>query len=164
MKTYSGKYKPVNPSKYKGDPESVVYRSKWEFYVMRHLDNNKSVVEWSSEEIVIPYRYDIDGRYHRYFPDFYVKYNNGKSLLIEVKPAKETAPPRTPERKTKRFITESLTWVKNCNKWKSAEDYAKDKGWNFVIWSENDLISMGIMPKSIKPLKKMKPFTKKKTK
>ena len=34
---------------------------------------NSSVQEWGSEEIVIPYVSPVDGKRHKYYPDFYVK-------------------------------------------------------------------------------------------
>ena len=40
---------------------------------MVFCDRNSSVLEWGSEEIVIPYRSPIDGRAHRYYVDFYIK-------------------------------------------------------------------------------------------
>jgi hypothetical protein len=40
---------------------------------MLHLDKNPSVVSWSSEEIIIPYKSPADGKWHRYFVDFYVQ-------------------------------------------------------------------------------------------
>ena len=60
-----------------------------------------------------------------------------------------------------------MTYVKNMNKWETAEGYAKDRGWEFQIWTEKTLTEMGIMPKqstkgALKPLKKLKPFRKKK--
>ena len=95
--------------------------------------------------------------------DFKVTWKNGKTTLIEVKPSKETRPPSGSKR-TKRYISEGYTYVKNMNKWQAANEYAKDRGWNFEIWTEVELRLMGIMPKQLKPLKKMKPFTRKKTK
>lgn len=155
---YSGKYKVKNPEKYKGDPTGVQYRSLWEKYVMMYLDKSTNVVSWSSEEVVIPYRYDVDGRVHRYFVDFFVEYSNGQKVLIEIKPSKELSPP-TGNRRTKRYIVESYTYIKNTNKWEAAREYAKDQGWEFQIWTEKNLQAMGIMPKSLKPLK---PFRSKK--
>ena len=69
-KTYKGVFKPKNPSKYRGDPTNIIYRSRWELLFMRYLDNNSGIKEWASEELIIPYRSPIDGRVHRYFPDF----------------------------------------------------------------------------------------------
>lgn len=156
---YSGKYKVKNPSKYRGDYSNVVYRSMWERHVMRYLDEHPNVVAWSSEEIVIPYLYEVDQRYHRYFTDFFFETKQGKKVLVEVKPDKETRPP-TGSRRTKKYITEGYTFVKNSNKWDAAREYAADRGWSFEIWTEKTLHAKGIMPKSVKPLKKLKPMPK----
>ena len=44
---------------------------------MVYCDNNESVIEWGSEEVVIPYKSPWDGRIHRYFPDFFtVRYES----------------------------------------------------------------------------------------
>jgi len=130
---------------------------------MQFFDQTDAIKEWSSEEIVIPYLYEVDKRYHRYFMDFKVVWENNTTTLIEVKPNKETKPP-TGNRRTKRYITEGYTFVKNQNKWEAANEYAKDRGWDFQIWTEIELRRMGILPKSTRPLKKMKPFSRKKTK
>ena len=57
---------------------------------MVYCDNNESVIEWGSEEVVIPYKSPWDGRIHRYFPDFYCKIRKHdgsvERLIIEVKP------------------------------------------------------------------------------
>lgn len=167
MKTYKGIYKIKNPQKYKGDTDNVVYRSGWEMNVMNWCDTNSSVVEWSSEEVIIPYLCETDKRMHRYFVDFYVKYRNGRVVLIEVKPAKETLPPKGAGRgaSRKRYLTEGMTYIKNVSKWKAANEYCKDRGWHFEIWTENELRNMGILPKPLgkkpfKPLKKLKPYRK----
>jgi trans-aconitate methyltransferase len=78
--SYKGYYKPSYPNKYKGDPNNIVYRSLWERKFMVYCDTNENILEWGSEEIVVPYKSPVDNRYHRYFPDFYIKYKdvNGK--------------------------------------------------------------------------------------
>lgn len=161
---YSGRYQVVNRNKYKGDPDNVVYRSLWELSCFRWCDGNPKVKAWSSEEIIIPYYYDVDKKYHRYFPDLKIVMEN-KTLLVEIKPDKETKPP-TGARKTKKYINEGLTYVKNMNKWAAAEDYCKDRKWEFQIWTEDTLIDMGLLPKKMpgkikKPLKPLKPYRKK---
>ena len=40
---------------------------------MVYCDKNDKILEWGSEEIQIPYFLPTDGKYHRYFPDFYIK-------------------------------------------------------------------------------------------
>ena len=71
--SYKGRYIPTNPKKYKGDPQNIIYRSLWERKFMVYCDTNDSVIEWGSEEVIIPYLSPWDGRMHRYFPDFYIK-------------------------------------------------------------------------------------------
>jgi len=158
MKTYKGFYRVKHRSKYRGDPDNVVYRSMWEARCFSWCDNNSSVKNWSSEEIVIPYLYEVDKKYHRYFVDLKITFKDGKTLLVEIKPEKETTPPKNPGRKTKRYLNEGMTYIKNMNKWKAANTYAKDRGWQFQVWTEKTLQSMGILPKQMKklpPLKKI---------
>jgi hypothetical protein len=161
---YSGKYQVMNRSKYKGDPDKVVYRSMWEKYVFIWCDTNPSVKKWSSEEIIIPYYYDVDKKYHRYFPDIFIQ-TEQKTILVEIKPDKETKPP-TGQRRTKKYINESLTYVKNMNKWEAANEFCKDRGWDFQIWTEDTLRDMGLLQKKMpgkikKPLKPIGPYRKK---
>ena len=158
---YSGRYKVKNRKKYKGDPDKVVFRSMWERYCFRWCDESSEVKYWSSEEVVIPYFYDVDKKYHRYFMDLKITFTNGKTILVEIKPEKETLPPKRPD-KSKRYINEAMTYVKNMNKWEAASKFAKDNNWGFQIWTEKTLTKMGIMPKQIKPLKPLKPIRKKK--
>lgn len=159
MKTYSGKYKVKNRKKYKGDADNVVFRSMWERNAFAWCDDHSEIKEWSSEEVVIPYYYDVDKRYHRYFIDLKITFKNGKTILVEIKPAKETQPPKRPD-KSKRYLTEAMTYVKNQNKWAAASEYAKDNGWSFEIWTEHKLEALGINKKQLKPLKPLKPFKK----
>lgn len=165
---YSGKYTVKHRSKYKGDADNVVYRSMWERHCFSWCDMNSSIRSWSSEEVIIPYFWDVDKRMHRYFMDLKITYKDGRTVLIEIKPEKETKPPKRPD-KSKRYISEALTYVKNMNKWEAAQSYAKDRKWTFEIWTEKTLTEMNILPKqskkgALKPLKPMKPFRKKKPK
>lgn len=141
---YSGRYKVQNPSKYKGDHTRVVYRSLWEKACFKWCDRNDKVKKWSSEETVIPYFYEVDKRYHRYFVDLTIVFENNETWLIEIKPKGQTRPPVYKGRKTKRYISESIEFVKNQNKWKAATEYASDRGWKFVVWTEDTLRKLGI--------------------
>lgn len=140
-----GKFRPKHPEKYKGDPAGITYRSSWELKLMGTLDNNPDVIEWSSEELNIKYRSPIDGKIHRYFPDFVVKKKNASdgrivTVMIEVKPAYQTVPPKVQSGKpSKRYITEVHNWGVNSAKWKAAEEYCLDKGWQFIKMTEYDL-------------------------
>ena len=141
--SYKGRYTPKNPKKYKGNPYNVIYRSLWERKFMVYCDHSESIIEWGSEEIVIPYKSPWDGRIHRYFPDFYIKIktNEGttKKLIVEIKPKKQTKAPKEPERKTKRYLNEVRTWGVNSSKWRYATEWCKDNGMEFKILTEDDL-------------------------
>ncbi len=138
MKYKQGKYFPRLPSKYKGNPRNIIYRSSWEYKFMKWCDQTPSVQEWGSEEIVIPYISPVDGKRHRYYPDFYLKVNN-KKYMVEVKPARQTKEPKTQRKHTKRYITEVVTWSINKAKWKAATEFCKDYGWEFMLITEKEL-------------------------
>ena len=59
---YSGRYRVKNTNKYEGDAKDVVYRSLWEKHAFKWCDNNPKVIKWSSEEVIIPYLYEVDKR------------------------------------------------------------------------------------------------------
>ena len=154
---YSGKYQPSFPKKYKGDPTNIIYRSLWERSVFGWCDNNPSVKYWSSEEVIIPYYYEVDKKYHRYYVDIKMVFKD-KTLLVEIKPEQQTLPPVGPK-KTKKYITEGLTYIKNMNKWEAANNYAKDRGWEFQIWTEKTLQEIKLLSKPVPgKLKKYKPL------
>lgn len=138
-----GKFKPKNPVKYKGDPTTIVYRSSWELRFMAYLDAHQDVIQWSSEELIIPYRSPIDGKVHRYFPDFQVQKRKQdgtiETMVIEIKPDKETRPPVVQNKPTKRYLREVYTWGINSAKWKAAEEFCRDRKWKFAIMSEQHL-------------------------
>jgi hypothetical protein len=146
--SYKGRYKPNFPDKYKGDPTNIIYRSSWERNCMVYFDLNPKIIQWSSEEIVIPYKSPIDGKWHRYFPDFFVKIKNTsktekeyqiETILIEVKPFKETIEPKIKKRMTRQYLVEVQKWGINSAKWKAALEYCKDRNWQFKILTEKEL-------------------------
>jgi hypothetical protein len=140
---HQGYFKPKNPQKYKGDPTNIIYRSGWELKFMLYVDSHPDILEWGSEEFFIPYRSPIDGKIHRYFPDFYIKKKDkdGKlqTLVIEIKPLKQTIEPQKQNKKTKRYINEVMTWGINSSKWKAAKEFCKNRDWQFLILTEKEL-------------------------
>jgi len=151
-----GVYKPKNTTKYKGDPTNIVYRSSWELKFMRWCDETSSVIEWSSETIVVPYRSKVDELIekkkklnykimHRYFVDFYVKLKTKdgtiKRWLVEVKPYSQTIEPVKPDKaKNSRSYTNALLrWWINDAKWKAAREYAADRNMEFRLITEKEL-------------------------
>jgi len=124
---YSGKFRPINIEKYRGNHLNIIYRSLWERKFMKYCDKNPNILEWGSEEIIIPYRSPLDNRIHRYFPDFYIKVreNTGqiKKYIIEVKPN----------------VREVYEYAKNQAKWKAAKEYCLDRSLTFKILTEDHL-------------------------
>ena len=141
--SYKGRFKPKNRQKYKGNISEVVYRSSWELKFMQYCDTNNKILKWSSEEIIIPYKSPVDNRVHRYFPDFYVKYKDVKGKIrekvVEIKPAKQVSEPKVQKRRTKKYVTEVCTYATNQAKWAAAEDFCKDRRWEFQILTEKEL-------------------------
>ena len=140
---YSGKYRPRFPKKYKGDASNIVYRSSWEARCMNYFDLNENVLWWASEEVIIPYKSPIDGRYHRYYPDFVinVRQRDGKTktLMIEVKPENQKNAPKVRARQTKKYINEVVTYAVNQAKWDAATEYCNDRMWEFKVLTEKDM-------------------------
>lgn len=140
---YKGKFTPSNFQKYKGDPTKIIYRSLWERKFMVWCDTNPNILEWGSEEFFIPYISPVDGRQHRYFPDFYVKLRTVtgqiKRYVVEVKPLAQCKMPKKPSRQTKKYISEVKTYAVNQAKWKAAVDFCEDRLWEFKIITEKEL-------------------------
>ena len=131
---------PKNPKKYNGDVDNIWVRSSWEQKVLKWLDENSNVLEYSSEEIKVPYISPIDGKYHNYYPDVIAKVKrfdgNISVYMIEIKPYAQTLEPKPKKRITKSYINEVYTWGVNSAKWKSASEYCRRKGWVFKILTE----------------------------
>ena len=143
-KSYKGRYRPKNKNKYKGNPANVIYRSLWERRFMVYCDMNPAILEWGSEELIIPYKSPLDSKIHRYFPDFYIKYKDkeGKlrKLIVEVKPKKYTvAPTKKPKRKTMKWQNEVREYLKNTAKWEAAKQWSGKRGMEFTILTEDVL-------------------------
>jgi|TARA_B100000900_G_C20384911_1_gene636086 hypothetical protein len=137
------KYKPEYPRKYKGDVSNIICRSSWERKFCRWCDLNESIVSWGSEEFYIPYVSPVDNRVHRYFPDFIIKVKEStgkiKTYVVEVKPERQTLPPKTPKRQTKSYLYECKTYAVNQAKWKAAKEFCDDRRIEFKIVTEKEL-------------------------
>ena len=116
-----GRYKPSNPEKYNGNIKKITYRSMWERRFMLYCDRSPKITEWSSEELHIPYVSPKDNRWHNYYPDFVIKTNTGRSIIIEIKPYFQR------------------TYAVNKAKWKAANEYGKEKNMEFKILTEREL-------------------------
>ena len=135
------RYVPRNPAKYKGDPTKIICRSLWERRFAKYCDDTPGILHWSSEEVVIPYVKPTDGRVHRYFVDFWIEVQSTSGLkrfLIEVKPKSQTAPPKK-KRQTRRYLAEVMTFATNKAKWQAADEYCRQRGWTFLVLTEDHL-------------------------
>lgn len=137
-----GIYKPKHSNKYIGNGNPI-FRSSWEKKFFEFCDNTETIICWASEPIPIPYYCPIDNKKHKYFVDFYVEILEGtikKKYLIEIKPYKQTIPPKESKRKKKQtLLYEQLTWVKNQYKWEAAKKFAASNGMEFKIITEKEL-------------------------
>ena len=172
---YKGKYVLKKPEKYIGNIGNITYRSLWERSAFVWLEKNDDVIKWSSEELIIKYLSEVDNRIHSYYPDLFIEYSNGKKLIVEIKPHKQTLPPRniddlkkTSSKSTlslkRKFIAESITYVKNTSKWKAANHFCEKHGMEFQIWDEYILKQLGIYTMSpLKAKRRNRRSSKKKT-
>ena len=106
------------------------------------LDADPNVIAWSSEEIAIPYISPIDGRRHRYFPDFVVEVkedNEINKIMVEIKPKHQTKAPSIQKKPTKKYINDVKTWGVNSAKWEAAEKYCNKNNMEFQILTEDNL-------------------------
>ena len=136
-------YHPVNPDKYIGDLSEIVYRSSWERHLFQFCDSSSNIVKWSSEPFAIKYWDESTMKTRRYFPDAYMEVlqpdGTTKKYLVEVKPYKQTLPPKEGRKKTRTYINECNTYAKNQSKWKFAEDFCRNNGMEFIIITEKNL-------------------------
>ena len=143
-KTLSGKFRPRNPDKYKGDPSNICYRSSWELKFMQWLDDREQVLSWSSEEKCVWYYDPVAKKKRRYFPDFIIKFKRHDGIIVEevveIKPQKQVdGPPINPKRKTQQWIRQVHMYVTNRAKWEAAATWAEDQGMNFRLLTEKQV-------------------------
>ena len=101
-----------------------------------------NVVRWSFEAVRVPYLSPVDNKVHFYIPDFLIEIKKGnlvETLLIEIKPKKQTKRPEANKKQKKTILMENLTYAVNIAKWKAAEKYCNENGIKFKILTEEDL-------------------------
>ena len=62
-----------------------------------------------------------------------------KKYIIEVKPQRQTKPPARPKRQTKGYLREAFEYAKNQAKWKAANEWCLDRGFEFKVITEKEL-------------------------
>ena len=112
-----GIFVPNNQDKFIGT--KATYRSGLELKFFRFCDTNLNVLEWGSENIVVPYKSPLDNRHHKYYVDNFVVIREGnevKKYLVEIKPYSQTKKPQTKYRKKQHLIYEQKAYVTNTLK------------------------------------------------
>ena len=146
MATHKGLFKPRNPAKYNGNPNTIRYLSWWEFRYMQYLDKETSVRTWASEEFFLHYFRADTGRIAKYYPDFFVEYIDGSKEIIEIKPLRETQPPKqSPNKKRKTLIREAITYETNQSKFAAARAFCSKNNMKFRIITEIELKRMKLI-------------------
>lgn len=143
-----GRFFPRNPSKYIGNPHNIIFRSAWERTFMEHCDREENVLQWGSEELIVPYYFTADSKWHRYYPDFVlnVKTKTGQqqTWMVEIKPSSQVQHPGTKRYSNpRRQLREAVEYAKNQAKWAAATAYCANKGWKFMILTEKELYPNG---------------------
>lgn len=140
-----GYYKPIHPHKCT-NTGSIQYRSGLERNFMIWCDKNAKVLEWGSENVIIPYLSPVDQKVHRYFVDMYIKMKEVDRIgkyLVEIKPYKQTiAPVPSKRKKESTVIYEQATWLINQAKWDAARQFAVKHGMKFIIITDEDIEKM----------------------
>ena len=136
-----GIFQPKHPEKFIG--KFAIFRSSYERKFFLWADKNPNVLEWGSENIVVPYISPLDNKYHRYFVDNYIiikEGNNIKKYLIEIKPFSQTQKPKPSNRKKKSTVLyENTQWIINQAKWEAAKKFAASRNAEFLLLTEKEL-------------------------
>ena len=78
-----GIYRPIHHKKFLGK-KYPQYRSSWELHFFKWCDHNPNVLEWGSENIIVPYISPLDNRAHRYYVDNYIAIKEKIGLAIHL--------------------------------------------------------------------------------
>jgi len=135
-KFMQGKYLVQESAKYVGSKEPT-YRSSWELAFMRMCDAHPNITKWASENVKIPYRSPLDGKYHNYVPDFMIQYTDRDGHnhveLIEIKPSTQTT------LRNARSKGDAIQTAVNAAKWVAAQEWCKRKGIRFKVINEDQI-------------------------
>jgi hypothetical protein len=126
--------------KYQGNGP-IIYRSSWERKFCIYCERNPEIIWWSSESLCIRYFNFLDEKYHNYFPDFLIKLRDGNIVIVEIKPKAQLQKPEKPKKMTKKGVESYKwsyqTWITNMCKKQASEEYAKARGWQYMIATED---------------------------
>ena len=120
------------------------YKSSLELKMLKYCDLNKFVKYFSLEPFPIPYLKPTDGKIHRYYVDFFLEFQTGDKVLVEIKTYSETVKPQKPKKLTQKSIQEFnesvQTYIINVSKWKACKEFAERHNMKFMILTEKVLL------------------------
>jgi len=103
-------------------------RSGWERAYVQYLEDCDAVIEYDYEPYAIEYVSNKrTGKKRRYWPDFEVKWEDGRTVIVEIKPKKK------------------VTQARNVKKMTAARAYAKLIGCEYVVVTEVELKNLGLL-------------------
>ena len=148
-----GYYNIANPQKYIGDTSKIIFRSSWEKKFATYCDHTERVLAWASEPLQIPYMSPVDKVVKPYNVDFYVKIQveeGYREYIVEVKPAKQLKVPVAPsgritEKRMVSYTTQMQAYLVNLAKFTAAKEYAKGRGWEFIVVTESFLFTVSLL-------------------
>lgn len=104
------------------------YRSNWELKYALYLDNNPNVISYVYEPYAIDYvANNKTKKIRRYWPDFEITWNTGNKTIVEIKPKKK------------------LIQIRNIKKANAAIQFASLHNMNYVLITEIELKSLGLL-------------------
>ena len=149
VKSHKGWYKIVNADKFihpvdetmQSTKETelgtfIMYKSALERRAFAYADLNPKVRYFSIEPFAIKYVKPTDNQLHRYYIDLFIEFCTNERFMIEIKPYSQTV---LPSKKCKNYDYEMETYLINQSKWKSANEFAKQKNMKFIILTEREL-------------------------
>ena len=123
-----GFYLLKNPEKYRPavdktmNPASLpFFRSSYEYKFYKWVDENEDIEYWGTESISIKYYDTQKNKIRRYYPDVFLKFKDGKKMIVEIKPASQ------------------CKMQNNLDKWESARNYARQIDAKFIVLTEKEL-------------------------
>ena len=111
--------------------EPIIYRSGLELQFIQFCENNPKIKYWASEPLPIKYYYRLDKKEHDYYPDYVIETYDGTKIIVEIKPYNQTIKPSALD---SAWLKEA--WIKNCDKWKAANEFAHEHNAKFIIITE----------------------------
>jgi len=135
-----GYYFPVNPTKYIGPVDRIVYRSSLEREFMIECDTNPQIIRWQSEPDFLNIKYinPFKKRMATYYPDFFIQFNSKKKgmlqLVVEIKASNMITIPKGGVDKMANFVKRAF--VLNQAKKAAAEKVCASKGMIYLMMTD----------------------------